>query len=258
MAAPRSGSTTMCGLVRPPGTPPSTSSMMASGSSLRGLSDVRNGQIAQVRRRRAHQGTLGPVAVPATAEDAEHPARRRQRPRLAEHDLQAGRRVGVVDEHREGRASSAPAGPASRRGDDLEPARDRSQVGHGPCDLPGPSPGSSRAKRGLGRQERVVDVDGTGQRRDDALPAPGELRAARTQHDVGGIGVVHGDGRDAGALQETLAPRVVGVDDAAQRVARGEERRLRLEVLLHRPVVVEVVVAEVGEDRDVEVDALDP
>ena len=81
---------------------------------------------------------------------------------------------------------------------------------------------------------------------------------AWTQHNVGGVSVMHGNGGDAGALQEPLSPRIVRVDDAAQRVARREEHCLGLEVLLHRPVVVEVVVAEVGEDRDVEVDALDP
>ena len=93
---------------------------------------------------------------------------------------------------------------------------------------------------------------------DDPLPAPGELGMAGAQHNVGGVGVVDGDRRDAGLLQEPRAPWVVGVDHAAQRVARREQHRLRLEVLLHRPVVVEVVVAEVREDRDVEVDALDP
>ena len=41
-------------------------------------------------------------------------------------------------------------------------------------------------------------------------------------------------------------------------MTRGEEPGLCLEVLLHGAVVVEVVVAEVGEDADVEVDALDP
>ena len=44
----------------------------------------------------------------------------------------------------------------------------------------------------------------------------------------------------------------------AQRVARGEEHRLRLEVVRHRPVVVQMIVAKVGEDGHVEVDALHP
>jgi hypothetical protein len=81
---------------------------------------------------------------------------------------------------------------------------------------------------------------------------------AGTQHNVGGIAMMHGDGGNAGALQETSSPGIVRVDDAAQRMARSEEHCLRLEVLLHRAVVVEVVVTEVGEDRDVEMDALDP
>ena len=67
-----------------------------------------------------------------------------------------------------------------------------------------------------------------------------------------------GDHRDAGALEESSTPRIVRIDDAAQRVPRGEQHRLCFEVLLHRPVVVEMVMSEVGEDADVEVDALDP
>ena len=67
-----------------------------------------------------------------------------------------------------------------------------------------------------------------------------------------------GDHGDAGAVEESPAPRIVRIDDAAQRVPRGEQHRLCFEVLLHRLVVVEMVVTEVGEDADVEVDALDP
>ena len=41
-------------------------------------------------------------------------------------------------------------------------------------------------------------------------------------------------------------------------MVRREQRALRLEVRLHRPVVVEVVVAQIGEDGHVEMDALHP
>ena len=170
----------------------------------------------------------------------------------------------VVDQHGEGGLSPAsPATPASGRaaatggGDHLEPPADGGQRGHGPGDLLGPEVQFLERQGGLGGQEGVVDVDGAGQRRRDPVPAPRELRAARPQHDVARIGMVDGDGRDAGPLQEHPAPGVVRVDHTAQRVARREEHRLRLEVVLHGAVVVEMVVTEIGEDRHVEVDPLD-
>ncbi len=212
--------------------------------------------IAQLRCRRAHERALGPVAIPATAEDTEHPAGAGKPARLTEHDLQPGRRVGVVDQHREGRAIGVRL--ASGSGDDLQPARDRIEMRHRPRDLDRSEIQLVEGQCGLRSEEGVVDVDRTRQRGDDPLPAPRERRVAGAQHDVGGITVVHGDGGDAGAIEQALPPGVVGVHDAAQRMARREEQRLGLEVLLHRPVVVQVVVAQVGEDRHVEMDALDP
>ena len=87
MATPRSGSTT----TRWVGPPARNAAQHLLDDGQRvlvaGVVGREEGQVAQVRRRRAHQGALGPVPVPAAAEDAEHPARRGQPARLAEHDL---------------------------------------------------------------------------------------------------------------------------------------------------------------------------
>ena len=48
--------------------------MIASGSSLRGLSEVRMATSASSDGDAAHERTLGAIAVAAAAEDGEHPA----------------------------------------------------------------------------------------------------------------------------------------------------------------------------------------
>ncbi len=217
--------------------------------------------VAQADRCLTHERTLGPVAVAATPEHGEHPATGCEGPRLAEHHLQAGGRVGVVDDHGERRRRVG--GPATRlapgrRRDHLEAPRHGRDAGHGPRDVGGVDVELVERQRRLRRQERVVHIHCAGQRRRDALPAPGERGLPGLEHDVRGVAVPHRDDRDPRAFEQPSTPRIVSVDDAAQRAPRVEQGRLCLEVVLHRPVVVEVVMAQVGEDRDVEVDALHP
>ena len=59
------------------------------------------------------------------------------------------------------------------------------------------------------------------------------------------------------ALQESPAPEVVAVDHRQRGAFGREQRRLGREVRLDRPVVVEMVVGQVGEHRRVEADAVD-
>ena len=74
--------------------------MIASGSSLRGLSEVTIATSASARRDLAHDGTLLAVAVAATAEDAEDAAVG-EVARLLEDALERRRLVRVVDDDRE-------------------------------------------------------------------------------------------------------------------------------------------------------------
>ena len=82
----------------------------------------------------------------------------------------------------------------------------------------------------------------------------------------GGCGIrIRGDARACRrstvgtSLRATTSAPGCGVeaDDGATRAVGAEQRQLRLEVLAHVGVVVEVVVGEVGEAGDVEHDAVD-
>ena len=66
-----------------------------------------------------------------------------------------------------------------------------------------------------------------------------------------------GHGRHLAAGDDLGAGRRVEADDGAARPVGAEQRQLRLEVLAHVGVVVEVVVGEVGEAGDVEDEPVD-
>ena len=59
------------------------------------------------------------------------------------------------------------------------------------------------------------------------------------------------------ALRKARTPIVIHVDDGVPQARRGEQPVFRLGVSLHGAVVIEVVAREVGEDRDVVLDARD-
>ena len=92
----RSGSTTSSAALA--GTPARTWSMMAAGSSDRGLSEVRTATSASRPGHLAHQRALGRVPVAPAAEHAHHPAVAGQTPGRGQGHVQAGRGVGVVDQ----------------------------------------------------------------------------------------------------------------------------------------------------------------
>ena len=214
--------------------------------------------VAPALGRLTHQRSLGPVTVATTPEDSQHPSVRHEPPRLVQDRLQPGWGVGVVDDHRERRDVTGCGARRRGRGDDLEATRDGCDAPHGPRNLLGLESELLQGQCRLRRQQRVVDVDGAGQRRRDPLASPGELGVAGAQHDVGGVAMVHGDHGDAGPIEEATAPGIIRMDDPAQRPARREQHGLRLEVVLHGVVIIQVIVTQVGEDGHVEVDALDP
>ena len=76
------------------------------------------------------------------------------------------------------------------------------------------------------------------------------------------VGVVvsqrgHRRHRDRRLLGEATAPLIVDAHDAVARVLRSKQQGLRLEVVLHVAVVVEVVVLQVCESRNVKDDSVD-
>ena len=62
---------------------------------------------------------------------------------------------------------------------------------------------------------------------------------------------------DRAAPQEPARGGIVSVQEPPDGMVRREEDGLRLQVALHRPVVVEVVLGEVREDSEVEHDPVD-
>ena len=88
---------------------------------------------------------------------------------------------------------------------------------------------------------------------------PAEGGRADRQGDVRGVGAPDRHHLDAlDLVGEPLAPGVVHVDHGQAAAPGGEEAGLGGEVGLHRVVVVEVVMAQVGEGADVEADPVDP
>ncbi len=168
--------------------------------------------------------------------------------------------MGVVDDDGEGLAGVDPLHAA----------------GH---DQRGGEPGDHRVERvpggagGGGSPEGVGQVDRPDQRQvDDGIGTrtPIDDRGPRrtgAEHHVGGADVggrdvdrvrPHVDAVTRGARRELGPTRVIDVDRGRGRARACEQRRLRLEVRVERAVVVEVLVAEVGEARGREPGAVDP
>ena len=209
---------------------------MASGSSERGLSDVSTTSSARSVCHRAHLRALAGVTVAPAAEYAEHTPAAGHRPGGVQGDLEAGRGMGVVDQHRHRAA----------RADQLHAAGDR----RGP-DSPAATRSSSTPRRAGGRHQGVLDVEPAGQR--EFHPRPRQVNrvpptASSTSVASSGRTAVVGKRAPGGRreFEQSLAPGVVGGARHGGS-GRGEQGGLRLEIGLHRPVVVEVVTAEVGE-----------
>ncbi len=119
-----------------PAMPPSTSSMMASGSSSRGLSDVTTAMSLRRAATSPMSGRLARSRLPPqpNTESTRPPGASARASR--EHDVEACRRVGVVHDHREGRhvlRRPTPADAAGGSRDHLEPPRHRREVAPWPA-----------------------------------------------------------------------------------------------------------------------------
>ena len=210
--------------------------------------------VGQPRGDLAHDRALAGVALAAGAEDHDEPAVG-QRAQCCQGGGDGVGLVRVVDDD----------GEVLPLVDPLEPAGHATALGHRPGDV-----GEVEPRRGAGREggQRVGHVEVAGQRAAGLDPY-----AARAGDHEGGPGRRHLDvlgppvgvaargreglERDAAALEQASAVLVVGVHETADAPLGGEQRRLGLEVVLDVGVEVEVVAAQVGEDRHVEDDAVD-
>ena len=138
--------------------------------------------------------------------------------------------------------------------------------------------GDAAREQGAGDRDQVGDVEvrhhahadlglapfpdeGEAQPRRRGLQAVG-AQHARAGHRVG-IGRIERAGdhrapRGDEPARQRQAPGVVDVDHAGRQLRALEQARLGLGVGFHGAVVVEVVAAQVGEDRDVELRTIDP
>ena len=133
----------------------------------------------------------------------------------------------------------------------------------------GRDPGSAQGDPGA---QRICGVEAAGQAHRDL-----EVRAGLDQVGVAakGEGLARGAGddgradhvsimvqgvgdlRDLALVGEAAPPHAIDADHGATRAGCGEEVRLGGEVVLHGAVEVEMVLAELGEDRDVVDDPVD-
>ena len=202
---------------------------------------------------RAHHGPLAAVAVAPGAEHADDPAVAEPAGRL-EHGVERVGRVRVVDDDRERLALV----------DRLEPT---GHAGHRPDALRQVLVVDIEEDARRDDAQHVLDVEAAAQRRLDLDAGGPEPAALRPQLEVLGPDLCRlrqpeGDERCAlrlGELErEPAAVLVADVHRRRWRLRAGEEAALRLVVLLHRPVQVEVVLGEVGEHERVEAHAVEP
>ena len=141
--------------------------MIASGSSLRGLSEVTIARSARSHRDGAHQRPLAAIAVAARAEDRDHAAAAELAGRL-QHDVERVGRVRVVDDDGERLAHVDRLESARHARHRPHAGRDRVVV-----DIEQDSGGD--------RAEHVLDVEASAQRRLDLDPTGPEPAALRPQ-----------------------------------------------------------------------------
>ena len=224
-----------------------------------------------------HERALGGVTIAAAAEDHDHASRPGELARGAEHRVEGGGRVRVVDEDGERLAGVDPLQAPGHRHGCLQTVDDRGER-------------QAAGERGRGRGERVADVestrvreldvstdwggvDGCAPRATTRSPTTRSLMSREAEahtvvgtsepgrDDVGVTGVdTEGHEREveqARAHRELAAVPVVGVHDGDTDTLGREQRGLGDEVLLHRRVVVEVILGQVREARSRERDAVD-
>ena len=200
-----------------------------------------------------HQRALAPVPVSPCAEDDDH-APLAEVARRAQDGLERVRRVGVVDQ----RGERLPGV------DRLEPPGDPR---HARDTLPDRLLVEIEQQSGGHGAEHVLDVEDAAERRFDLdsacfEPAPLDRQLERLGSYLSAfLEPERHERRAVGSCElgrEPLPPLVPDVHRGRRRLRPREEPSLGLEVLLHRPVEIEVILAQVREDERVEADPVEP
>ena len=106
--------------------------------------------------------------------------------------------------------------------------------------------------------EGVVHVDPTRDRELYRAVTPAEGAPFDSARNVGGVTPADGSHRNRRAPHEALSPGVIDENHGTASVLLGEQHGLGVEVGLHGLVEVEVVMAQIREDGEVELDCVDP
>jgi hypothetical protein len=212
--------------------------------------------IGKERRDTPHVRALSCVAIAAASEYADQLAAvddgRAQR---GQHLFERVGRVRVIDDDERRESPAEALHPAGRRGD--VPERGERVVERDPA-----------REQHAEDAEHVRRVERPGDLRADFAAAPRRV----DRHADPGLRVADRGGDDVGVDEpvgqhllpaaacgfgEALAERVVDVDHARVEPGPDEQARLCRPVRRHRSVVVQVIASQVGEQRDVELDAVD-
>ena len=222
--------------------------MIASGASERGLSEVTIATSASSAATLPMSGPLAAIAIAAGAEDDDHAARARGRaPRAAPSRASRACARSRRPRRNPGPRRSPRSGPELRSTAAMPSAIASSSTSSRSPAATAPSTFST-----LKRPRNGVSMSIPPARNE--LPRAAELEPVRP--DLGVVGEPEGDERRAMEVAQVVgekpAPVVADVHGRRRRLRACEEPPLRLEVLLHRPVQVEVVLAQVREDERVE------
>ena len=201
----------------------------------------------------SHERSLAAVAVAACAEDDDDAAGP-EAAGGAQHRRERVRGVRVVDDHRERLPFVDRLEPSGNAVHARDPLRDRVLV-------------QVEEQPSRNRSENVLDVEGTAQARLDVDSGGAKAAAVRIEgealgSDLGSVCEPERDERRAMSVLEVVgespSPRIADVDRSRGRCRAGEESPLRVEVLVHRPVEVEMILTQVREHERVEADPVEP
>ena len=219
-----------------------------------------DGQIAVGGCGLTHERPLSPVPVAPAAEDGDD-SPRAKRGQVLQDPSEGVIRVGIINKN----------GGLPRRTDLLQATRDMGQ-GRDPV-ADGPS-GDAEFMSCSGGGQDIGEVELPDERGGNGESLPPSLSSASTPPsrqlkrgggDVAGRVDAVRKAAEPDLAEDAPAPGIVDIDDhlpgAAFRTGGehlGKEAPLRLEVVLHRLVVIEVVLGKVGEDPQVECAVVDP
>ena len=204
--------------------------MIASGSSLRGLSEVTSTRSAKRARYRPSAAACGSRSPPAPNTTARRPPRRRDRTQRLQHVLERIGRVRVVDHH-ERRFADGCMRPGTGGSLASSPRLPRRES---PCHQ------AAQHAEGIRDIEAPEDRESTRDRR------PARQRPLRPRHLARRKAVADGAHASGEPPRQLHAERIIEVQHRGFDPGMSNSRAFASRVVGHRAVVIEMVVRKVG------------